>query len=308
MARRSTHDGPDGLAVVDKPAGWTSHDVVARARRLLGTRKVGHAGTLDPDATGVLVLGVGSVTRLLRFLSGVGKSYRGEMVLGRATDTLDSSGAVTGTWDMSAITLEDVRAAARRFVGDIEQVPPMVSALKVGGRRLHELAREGIEVERAPRAVHIARLEVEPTAESGVFALELDCSSGTYVRSLAADLGASLGGGAHLRNLRRLSVGCFGLDEAVELDSLEPARLLSPAEALRWLPTVAVSDDEAASLRLGRRLAGRAGVPAVPAPWRAVDPAGALVAVLEARGSDLQPVVVLPPARTGEVPPGAPAR
>src|SRR3954470_12722099 len=135
---------PDGLVVVDKPAGWTSHDVVAKARGILQTRKIGHSGTLDPDATGVLLLGVGRVTRLLRFLTALPKRYTGEVVLGVETSTLDSAGDVIATHDMAGVTLDDVRAAAEAFVGDIEQVPPMVSAVKVGGRRLHELAREGV--------------------------------------------------------------------------------------------------------------------------------------------------------------------
>src|SRR3546814_4149205 len=138
--------GPDGRAVGDEAAGWTSHDVVAKARGLLGTRKVGHSGTLDPDATGVLLLGVGKATRLLRYLGLGPKSYTGVIVLGTATSTLDASGEVTGTWDMSSATVDDVRAAAEVLTGDILQVPPMVSAVHVGGRRLHELAREGLEV------------------------------------------------------------------------------------------------------------------------------------------------------------------
>src|SRR3954453_2702736 len=155
-------DGPDGFAVVDKQPGWTSHDVVAKSRGILGTRKVGHAGTLDPDATGVLVLGVGRATRVLRFLQLLSKSYEAEIVLGTETSTLDAAGEVTATHEMS-VTLEQVEEAARQFAGDILQIPPMVSALKVGGRRLHELARQGIEVERAPRPVHVSRYDVSVT-------------------------------------------------------------------------------------------------------------------------------------------------
>jgi tRNA pseudouridine55 synthase len=146
VGRNDREAGPDGVAVVDKPAGWTSHDVVAKSRGLLGTRKVGHAGTLDPDATGVLVLGVGKGTKLLRFLSPLGKTYIGEVVLGIETSTLDAAGEVTARYDMSGVALDQVQAVAGKFRGEIMQVPPMVSALKVGGRRLHELAREGIEV------------------------------------------------------------------------------------------------------------------------------------------------------------------
>lgn len=286
--------GPSGMAVVDKPAGWTSHDVVARCRRLLGTRKVGHAGTLDPDATGVLLVGVGAVTRLLRYVGALGKTYVGEVVLGVETSTLDAAGEVTATHDMAGVTLADVRAASLRFVGDIEQIPPMVSAIKIDGKRLHELARQGIEVERAPRPVTISRLEVEATADPLVYQVTVDCSSGTYIRTLAADLGAALGGGAHLRNLRRTAIGPFGLDVSVPLDEVAPERLLSPADALAHLVAVMVTEDEAVALRRGQRPVPSAGFPSDPPPWRALDPSGRLVAVVGPRGAALQPEVVLP--------------
>src|SRR3954468_2095618 len=189
----------DGLVVVDKAAGWTSHDVVAKLRGVYGQKRVGHAGTLDPDATGVLLVGLGRVTRLLRYLQEAGKEYRGRVVFGVATDTLDGAGAVLERTEMS-FTRVELDAAARAFVGDIEQVPPMVSALKVGGRRLYELARAGEEVERAARPVHIDTLEGEgfgPGPYPGAV-VRVDCSRGTYVRSLAADLGVALGGCAHL--------------------------------------------------------------------------------------------------------------
>ena len=216
--------GPDGLAVVDKPAGWTSHDVVAKSRGLLGTRKVGHAGTLDPDATGVLLLGVGRATRLLRYLSPLGKSYVGEIVLGVETAPSTRPGEVTARYDMAAITLADLQhVAAERFTGPIEQTPPMVSAVKVGGQRLHKLARAGVTVDREARPVTIHALSIEDVpGVAGVFRMTVECSSGTYVRSLAADLGAALGGGAHLRNLRRTAVGPFTLAEAVPLEALGP--------------------------------------------------------------------------------------
>src|ERR1700722_9398400 len=149
--RRDGEDGPIGLVVVDKEPGWTSHDVVARCRRLFGQRRVGHAGTLDPDATGILLVGLGRVTRTLRFLTALGKQYEAEVVLGTATSTLDASGDVLETWDMSEVTLTDVRRAAATLTGDIEQIPPMVSAVKIAGRRLHDMARAGLEVDRPPR-------------------------------------------------------------------------------------------------------------------------------------------------------------
>jgi tRNA pseudouridine55 synthase len=189
-----------GLAVVDKPAGVTSHDVVAMLRRRLGERRVGHAGTLDPDATGVLLVGVGNVTRLLRFLTALGKTYTAEVVFGTETHTLDAAGEVTATHDMAGLTEQQVRDAVRlHLTGPIMQVPPMVSALKVDGRRLHELAREGVEVEREARPVTVHRFDVWPTADPLVYRIEVVCSSGTYIRSLAADLGRLVGGGAHLR-------------------------------------------------------------------------------------------------------------
>jgi tRNA pseudouridine55 synthase len=266
----------------------TSHDVVAVCRRQLGERRVGHAGTLDPDATGVLLVGVGSVTRLMRFLSGADKSYTGEVVLGVETDTLDAAGLVTGRHDM-AVTLDDVRqAVAEHLVGPIEQVPPMVSALKLGGRRLHELAREGVEVERAPRPVTVRRFDVDATADALVYRIAVDCTSGTYIRSLAADLGHLLGGGAHLRGLRRTAVGSFTAAEARPLDALE---LLAPRTAVRDLGAVTVDPETAARIVHGAvldRPAGGLG------PWAMVDGDGELLAVYEAHGTAAaKPAVVL---------------
>ncbi len=242
--------------MVDKPAGWTSHDVVARSRRLLGTRKVGHSGTLDPDATGVLLLGVGKATRLLRFTNHLPKTYTGTFVLGVETDTLDAAGEVTATHDMSAVTSDEVLAAVPPFVGDIEQIPPMVSAVKVDGKRLHQLAREGKEVERKPRPVTVHRFEVAPVADDRLsYAFEIECSSGTYVRSLVADLGHALGGGAHLTTLRRTAIGPFRVDgDAVPLDDLTPDVLLPLTAAVPGLPVVAVDDATAADVRHGKVL------------------------------------------------------
>jgi tRNA pseudouridine55 synthase len=295
MARRGGGAaGPDGVAVVDKPAGWTSHDVVAKARGLLGSRRVGHAGTLDPDATGVLVLGVGRATRLLTYLSGLGKRYEGEVVLGTATATLDASGEVTGTWDMSGVGVDDVRAAAAELTGEIDQVPPMVSAKKVDGRRLHELARAGVEVERAAVRVRVDELAVGEPVAPGVYPVVVSCSSGTYIRSLAADLGTALGGGAHLRALRRLAVGPFTLDEAVPLAMLTPEALLPPAEALRGRRGVVVDDEVATLVGHGRVLeAAELGVSG-DGPWAVLDAAGRLLAVYEPhRGTTVKPGVVL---------------
>ncbi len=288
-------DAPStGLVVVDKEPGWTSHDVVARCRRIFGQRRVGHAGTLDPDATGVLLVGLGRATRLLRFLTGLRKSYRGEVVLGVTTDTLDASGEVTGTWDMSAVTTDDARRVAATLTGPIEQVPPMVSAVKVDGRRLHALAREGVEVERAPRPVVVYRFDVDATPDAGILRIEVECSSGTYVRALAADLGTALGGGAHLRNLRRTAVGSFSTDEARKVDELGAGDVLTPAQALRDLDLVVVDDDVARhvarGLALDRIPLGVTG----EGPWGLVDNDGRLLAVYEATDTDrIRPSVVL---------------
>ena len=279
-----------GLLVVDKPPGVTSHDVVGVVRRRLGERRVGHAGTLDPDATGVLLVGVGQVTRLLRFLTALGKTYTGEVVFGTSTSTLDAAGEVTGRFEMPGLRRDLVqRAATDHLTGAIMQVPPMVSALKVGGRRLHELARQGIEVERAPRPVTVSDFAVDETDDPLVFRITVRCSSGTYVRSLAADLGTLLGGGAHLRNLRRTAVGSFTVDEAGAPDD---AALLAPAAALRDYAAVTVDDAQAQLVAHGRRLPmwQESG----PGPWAVIDTAGALLAIYEpSPDGGVRPAVVL---------------
>jgi tRNA pseudouridine55 synthase len=286
MARRkppTTH----GLAVVDKPAGVTSHDVVGMLRKRFDERQVGHAGTLDPDATGVLLVGVGKATRLLRFLTALGKTYTADVVLGTSTSTLDSSGEVTGSYDMSAVTVDMARAAAaEHLTGPIMQIPPMVSALHVDGKRLHELAREGIEVERQPRPVTVYSFAVDATDDPLVLRVEVRCSAGTYIRSLADDLGRLLGGGAHLRNLRRTAVGSFG-----ETEALPPGEsvLIAPADALRDYQRVAVDDAAADMIRHGRVLDRFAG----DGPWAVVDKQGSLLAVYELFGDAAKPAVVV---------------
>ena len=284
----------DGLAIVDKAAGWTSHDVVAKARGVLGTRKIGHSGTLDPDATGVLLLGVGKVTRLLRYLGLPSKTYEGVIVLGTATSTLDASGEVTGTWDMSDVSLADVEGAAAALTGDILQVPPMVSAIQIDGKRLHELAREGIEVEREARPVTVHRFDVHAESEPGRFPIEVTCSSGTYIRSLAADVGAALGGGAHLRDLRRTAIGSFTIDRARSLEALSVDGLLTPAEAMSDLTSVTVEADVAADVAHGKVLEVATLGATGDGPWAVVGEDGTLLAVYEAhRGTTAKPSVVL---------------
>ncbi|HEX6476831.1 MAG TPA: tRNA pseudouridine(55) synthase TruB [Acidimicrobiales bacterium] len=284
--------------MVDKDEGWTSHDVVARCRRLVGQRRVGHAGTLDPAATGLLLVGLGRVTRLLRFLGALPKSYAGEVVLGSTTSTLDDQGDVVERFDMPGVTVDQAREAAHTLTGDIMQTPPMVSARKVAGRRLYQLAREGVEVERSARPVTVSRFDVERTDDPGVFAIEVDCSSGTYVRTLAADLGAALGGGAHLRGLRRLAIGSFTVADARRLDELSPdsvvASVLSPTEAMRDYLQLRVDDGMAQAVGHGAKL-DRTDVGAVgEGPWAVVDGRRRLLAVYE-QGDDtrLKAAVVL---------------
>jgi tRNA pseudouridine55 synthase len=287
MARKkpaTTH----GIAIVDKPSGVTSHDVVGMLRRRFDERQVGHGGTLDPSATGVLVVAVGKATKLLRFVEKTHKAYIGEIVLGSETNTLDADGEVTATYDMSAVTIEAAREVVREHLtGAIEQIPPMVSAIKIDGKRLHELAREGIEVERPPRPVTIHSFELMPTDEAGVFLAAVECTSGTYIRTLAADLGTLLGGGAHLRNLRRTAVGRFTIGEAAAPDECE---LLPVEQAVRALDRVDVSHDVAALVANGRVLPAFDG----QGPWALFDPDGTLLAVYESFGTDAKPAVVVP--------------
>lgn len=300
MARGRANDpGIDGIVAVDKDAGWTSHDVVAKSRGKLGTRKVGHSGTLDPDATGVLVLGVGKATRLLRYLTELPKSYTGEIVLGTETSTLDASGEVVATFAMDGIGLAAVQRAAADLTGPILQVPPMVSAIQIDGQRLHDLARQGIEVEREARPVTVHAFTVDGPVEGepNVFRCAVDCSSGTYIRTLAHDLGRALGGGAHLRNLRRTAVGGFDLAASVPLEGLSPEHLLPIATAVAHLAPVGVAGDVALAVGHGKVLERDTFGIADDAdgPWAVLGPEGELLAVYEAhKGSTVKPALVIP--------------
>lgn len=281
--------GPHGFLVVDKPGGWTSHDVVDAARRWLGTRRVGHLGTLDPLATGALPLAVRAATKLVPFVTSHDKSYSGAILLGVETDTLDAEGRVLrrhqGAWPDEA----SLRTALARFVGEIEQVPPMFSAVKKGGVPLHRLAREGQEVERAPKRVRIDRLELlkydPPRVEIAV-----DCSGGTYVRVLASDLGRALGCGAHLADLRRTRSGPFRIEQAVTPEILEReaaagtiARRLIPALGVLGLPALRLSEQEVREVRAGIEIEAT-GSPRAPGTRMAAhDGAGEVVAILELR-------------------------
>ena len=290
-----------GVIVVDKPAAWTSHDVVAKIRKIYRQRRVGHAGTLDRDATGVLLVGLGRATRLLRFLQDTGKGYRATIVFGVSTTTLDGSGEVVDRRPMP-IDQADVEATVPAFLGEIEQLPPMVSAVKVGGRRLHELARRGEEIERAPRRVCVDRIDIE-AFEPGpypVATVRVECSSGTYVRSLAADIGTRLGGVAHLGELRRLHIGSFTLDEARTLAAIEADpddAVLPPVTAMRDLEQVTIDAEQARAVAHGVTFPAAvfAGANAGPGPFAVVGPDGDLLAVYERRRAAVKPAVVLAP-------------
>ena len=276
-----------GLVLIDKPAGLTSHDIVYKLRGLLREKRIGHAGTLDPDATGLLVIGVGNGTRLFRFMADMDKTYSCEIVFGSETDSLDDSGVVTATHEMAPPNIDRVREIiAEQFLGDILQVPPMVSALKVDGVRLHKLARQGIEIERPARPITIHSFEVEPTNDPMVLKATVRSGSGTYVRALGADLGTALGGGAHIRTLRRFAVGPYSIEEA---STIEEPVLLSIREAVRHLPVQVLDASEVEDCHFGRTRVAWDG----DGPWAVVDEAGELVGVFELwRGRIAKPTVV----------------
>jgi tRNA pseudouridine55 synthase len=285
-----------GLVIVDKPGGLTSHDVVARMRRIAGTRRVGHAGTLDPMATGVLVIGVEKATRLLGHLVLADKAYSATIRLGQSTLTDDAEGSVTGGSSAAHVTEHEVRAAVEPLTGSIAQVPSSVSAIKVGGERAYKRARTGEAVELAARPVTVTRFGVEgfrrPAPELLDVDAEIECSSGTYVRALARDLGAALGVGGHLTALRRTRVGPFSLRAARTLDelaSLDDPVTLPLAEAVRAaMPVREVTDDEARSLSFGMALepAGIAGT------YAALAPDGSAIALLREVDGSARPVLV----------------
>ncbi len=286
-----------GIVLVDKAGGMTSHDVVARARRAFGTRKIGHAGTLDPMATGLLLLGIEGATRLLTYIVGLDKTYAATIRLGVATDSDDADGEITATVDASALTDDDIAREMTPLTGRISQVPSRVSAIKVNGRRAYDLARAGEEVELAARTVEVTRFDVlavrrdESTVDLDVV---VDCASGTYIRALARDLGGALGVGGHLTALRRTRIGPFALDGAASVDGLAEASVVAPADAaVAVLGRFDVTDDEARDLRHGKRLAGAAARLA-SSPAAAVDPSGTLVGIVEKRGPDVKSAMNMP--------------
>ena len=288
-------DGPAGLVVVDKPGGMTSHDVVARLRRLAGTRKVGHAGTLDPMATGVLLVGVNRATRLLGHLTLTEKAYDATVRLGLATTTDDAEGEPLPTPPATAVTEQALRDAAAELVGDIEQVPSSVSAIKVDGRRSYARVRAGEDVALAARPVTVHALTVHAVrpVEDGMLDADVSvrCSSGTYVRALARDLGRALGTGGHLTALRRTAVGPFGLAEAHPLEALaEDVALVGIDEvARRCFSTVDLTEAQARDVSYGRRLETDLGA---TGPVAVLAPGGEFLALYEQRGPVAVPVAV----------------
>ncbi len=285
--------GPDGLLVVDKPGGMTSHDVVARVRRALGTRKVGHAGTLDPMATGVLLLGVGRATRLLGHLTLTEKAYDATVRLGVATTTDDAEGEVVATAPADALEPARVAAALEEQVGEILQVPTAVSAIKVDGRRAYQRVRDGEQVELAARPVTVHALQVREQRVAGECLdvdVEVRCSSGTYVRAIARDVGRALGVGGHLTALRRTSVGPFGLDVACALDDVAPERLLGMEQAVAAaFATYVLDEEQAVDVGFGRKLTTDLGA---AGPVALLAPDGRFLALYEQQGAQARAVAV----------------
>ena len=297
MSESPRGPGP-GIVVIDKPSGMTSHDVVGRCRRIFSTRRVGHAGTLDPMATGVLVIGVDRATKILGLLTAASKSYTATVRLGQTTSTEDADGELLQTVSAEHVTDAVISAAIAGLRGEIQQVPSAVSAIKIGGRRAYRLVREGREVELEARGVRIDRLEVSdvrPHDQLVDVDIEVDCSSGTYIRALARDLGDALAVGGHLTALRRTRVGRFGLDQARSLDELAelPQLSLTLDDACRQMfPRRELTAEEADAAANGRALEP-AGIDGV---YAAQDADGWVIALLRDDGPKTKSVVVIRPA------------
>lgn len=296
-------DEPVGLVVVDKAGGMTSHDVVSRVRRLARTRRVGHGGTLDPMATGVLVIGVGRATRLLTYVIGSDKGYAATIRLGESTVTDDAEGELAATTPAGGLADADIRTALAAQTGPILQVPSAVSAIKVNGKRAYARVRGGETVQLAPRPVTVSRLDVLAIRHSGDTVdvdVDVTCSSGTYVRAIARDVGAALGVGGHLTALRRTSVGGFTLDEAVTLEALAarveaggaPVPIGLTAAAERFFPRRDASPEEAATLSHG----GQLRPVGVEVPYAVFGPAGEVIAIVAERDGRARAEVVFAPA------------
>ncbi|MBW4079301.1 MAG: tRNA pseudouridine(55) synthase TruB [Acidobacteria bacterium] len=288
----------NGLILVDKPQGLTSHDIVARVRKIMDERRVGHAGTLDPMATGLLVLAVGPSTRLLRFAQGEQKRYTGTVRLGVHTDSLDADGVITREMPVPPLSVEQVSLVSRSMQGPQVQTPPMVSALKVGGQRLHALARQGVEVEREPRSITIHAFELRATDDATLWDFDVECSVGTYVRVLLSDLAQRLGTVGHLTALRRVSSGKHRVHDALTLERLELAvqrgeQVMSPPLSfVEDLERAQLSVEHERRLRMGQRIALDQSY--ASDEIAAVDARGVLVAILRARADVWKPELVFP--------------
>jgi len=278
----------DGVLLVDKPLGVTSHDVVDVVRRRLGTRKVGHAGTLDPIATGLLIIGVGRATRLLRFFGDLSKTYEGTARLGVETDTLDTEGAVVRTRPVD-VTRGDIERGFAALVGESLQQPPAYSAVKVGGRTLHSAARRGERLEAVPRPIRVDSFELRAYTAPDV-EFRVTCSGGTYVRVLLADVGRALGCGAHLTCLRRTAIGRYAVDDAVAPDAVGPPRPVE--DAVAHLPRIELEVDEARAASHGSVLAPAG----IEGPYAVFGPDASLVGIYRDEGAKSRPEVVLAPA------------
>lgn len=287
-----TSSALDGIVVLDKPSGATSHQVVGRLRRVLGTKKIGHAGTLDPMATGVLILGVGRATRLLGHLALNDKRYSATVRLGERSDTDDADGAVVPVADASTLTREQLEQALARFRGDILQTPSTVSAIKVNGQRAYALAREGKDVRLQARPVTIERLDLGEVRVDGQrldVDIDVECSSGTYIRAIARDLGEALGVGGHLTALRRTRVGNYPIDDAVVLGDEPPALMPMAEAAKRSFPVAQLNAAQAQDVRFGRALD-------IELPGEVVgllSPGGKLLALYGPKAGKAAPITVL---------------
>lgn len=280
-----------GILLIDKPTGMTSHDVVNILRRRLGTRRIGHAGTLDPLASGLLVIGVGPATRFLQFLSLEPKRYRATICFGRETTTQDAEGEVVVETEVPPNLMELVETAIPPFLGLIEQIPPMFSAVKVAGKALHRYARAGLEVERRARTVFVHSIEIQ-SWEGSICVADIVCSGGTYVRTLAHDLGRKVGTGAHIRALRRTAAGSFDVESAVNLEVVEPEHMMPLARAIAPMPVLPLSAADTGHVRHGRQ---------IPLPKDAngevlalADPDGTVFGIGRINGSMIQPECVIP--------------
>lgn len=280
-----------GILLIDKPLGCTSHDVVNRLRRTFGTKRVGHAGTLDPMATGLLVVAVGSATRFLQYLPLEPKEYVGEITFGQTSSTYDAEGELSAPVAVPVDLVAQLRSLTSKFTGLIEQTPPMYSAVKVAGKPLYAYARQGQDAERKSRTVHVETIEFESVSTT-VVQTRIVCSGGTYVRTIADDLGRAIGVGAFLSGLRRIRAGEFTVEEAVSLDEASLTNLRTLADALPPMPLVSLNETQAFAIRQGRRL-GWANPPAGRLAGL-LDPGGSVLGVARIEGEELQPECVIP--------------